>query len=466
MGKIWFRTRVAGLGLLLSSIIIMSAQLASAQSINEPELVISRYKITSSNGQFFELYNNSEQDIDMSSVQLAYYNSYDLSKATSSKLVSLSGILPAKGFYLVNDSALTMCYQMTVASASLGLSSTAGMVQVIRLQQEVIGGSFVSRTLDVAAWSRTAVTGIQQLPPATNTAAFLQRQWPDNLPKSSASQNWLQVQPSLNDPCIFESMITRQPVDTKDTYTFLPSILPSVRFVSAPTSTTNVSVNRNVGKMAPVINEVLPNPASPQTDADDEFVEIYNPNSSRFDLSGFKLAYGSSSPRKYTFPEGTILKPKEFKSFTSGDTSISLANTQAQVWLLDPYEKVVTTIEPYVSAKSGQAWARNGTKWEWTAVPSPNAENTLSPLGGTASGSSTAAVLGINQTASSSPGSTLASATGAVNQLDDATPLHPLVLAGVGAAAIGYALYEYRHDIANRHFQLRRYLRNRRALRP
>lgn len=453
--------------LLAAWLLVTPMQVIHSQEVDEPGLVISRYKITSSNGQFFELYNNSGSEIDMSTVQLAYYNNYDLSKATSSKLVSLSGTLAPGGFYLVNDSAITMCYQMTVGSATLGFSSTAGMVQLIRLKQETIGGQFTSSVLDFASWTRTAVKGIQTLPATTLPNAFLQRDWPENEPKASSMQKWLTVQPSSADPCVMESTITKEIIKTAPTYTFLPSTLPAVRFVAAPVSTTGVAVNRNVGKMAPVINELLPNPASPLTDANDEFVELYNPNSSNFDLSGFKLAYGSNNPRKYTFPEGTLLKPKQFKTFTSGGTSLSLSNTQAQVWLLDPNEKVITTTEPYANAKDGQAWARNGTKWEWTAVPSPNSENTLSPVpSGDSKARSTASILGINQTAGNTPGGTVAStSTTTPNQLNDAAPLHPGILAGVGAAALGYALYEYRHDMANRLFQLRRYLRLRKAAR-
>ncbi|MDQ3065053.1 MAG: lamin tail domain-containing protein [bacterium] len=467
MKKLQFRLRLAGSLLVAGWLVMAPFQGINAQEVSEPEIIISRYKITSSNGQFFELHNNSAVDIDMSGVQLAYYNNYDLTKATSSKLVSLQGILPAGGHYLVNDSALTMCFQMTVASASLGFSSTAGMVQLIRLQQQVIGGQFTSQVLDYAAWSRTAVSGVQQLPPTTSTNALLQRTWPKDLPKTSSMQNWLTVQPSVSDPCVMESTITKEIIEPTVTYTFLPSNLPPVRYVSAPATTSSQKINRNVGKMAPVINEVLPNPASPQTDANDEFVEIYNPNSSSFDLSGFKLAFGSTKPSKYTFPEGTVLKPKQFKTFNSGSTSISLTNTLAQVWLLDPNEKIVTTIEPYTDAKSGQSWARNGDKWAWTAVPSPNAENTLSPIVASgASGTSAASILGINQTAVSTPGAKVAAATPVgPAQLDDAAPLHPVILAVVGAAALGYALYEYRHDFANKLFQLKRHFRVRRSLR-
>jgi len=65
-----------------------------ADTANAPSLVISQLKITSSNGQFITLYNASTTTLDMSKYQLEYFNSYDLTKAGSSRLIALSGMLP------------------------------------------------------------------------------------------------------------------------------------------------------------------------------------------------------------------------------------------------------------------------------------------------------------------------------------------------------------------------------------
>ena len=48
---------------------------------------------------------------------------------------------------------------------------------------------------------------------------------------------------------------------------------------------------------------------------------------------------------------------------------------------------------------------------------------------------------------------------------EPAATIHPLVLAGVGGSAVAYAAYEYRHDMANRLEQFRRYFRVRREAR-
>lgn len=70
---------------------------AWASEDGTPSLVISQAKITSSNGQFVTLYNSTDNPLDASNFQLEYFNNYDLDKATSSRVIGLSGTLPPHG---------------------------------------------------------------------------------------------------------------------------------------------------------------------------------------------------------------------------------------------------------------------------------------------------------------------------------------------------------------------------------
>ena len=441
------------LTIMMLSTISVSISMANA-SPGDNELDLTKVRISTA-GQFLELKNTGLNAMDMSRVQIAYYNNYDLSKATSSKLISLSGQLAPNEYYMVNDSAVTLCYQTTVASASLGFSTTSGMLQIIYLEQSEVGGQFSSRVLDSFAWSKSAVANnnnVVQLP-SSKPNSFLQ----DN------EGTWVETWPSASNPCQYETGVgaVDEQGESGD-YVFLGSTLPPVRRVATTTSSSSNKVNRNIGKMAPVINEILPNPASPQTDADDEFIELYNPNDSNFDLTGFKLAFGSKNPKKYTFPEGTVLSSKQFKAFTSGETSISLSNTEAQVWLLDPNDKVITQSEPYTKAKDGQSWSLDSGKWVWTSVPTPNEINVLSSTGSNTKAKQVATVLGISSTKG---GAGEAGSDSAPHKLADKMPVNSVVLAVVGLTAIGYALYEYRYDISNKIYELRRYFKNRREIR-
>jgi len=118
--------------LTLCSMLISQNQLpARAQANDAPSLVISQLKITSSNGQFVTLHNTTDSSLDMSKYRLEYFNHYDLSKATSSRLISLSGIVPPHGYFMINDNSMSLCYQIVINAASLGFSSTAGLISVV-----------------------------------------------------------------------------------------------------------------------------------------------------------------------------------------------------------------------------------------------------------------------------------------------------------------------------------------------
>lgn len=145
-----------------------------ADSATTPSLVVSQLKITSNDGQFVTLFNTTNTPLDMSKYQLQYFNNYDLSKATSSRLIARSGIVPPHSYYMINDSSLLLCYKLTINSTSLGFSSMAGIIQVLGIQQSKPGGSVISIMQDYVGWSKSAMVGAQTLPSGTNV--FLQRQ--------------------------------------------------------------------------------------------------------------------------------------------------------------------------------------------------------------------------------------------------------------------------------------------------
>ncbi len=126
----------------------------AAAKADDSSLVISQFKITSRDGQFITLYNTTGSALDMGKYRLEYFNSYDLDKATSSRLIALSGTVPPHGYYMINDDALLLCYRLTVDSVSLGFSSTAGIVQVVAFNQDGPGGSAEPALQDYAAWSK------------------------------------------------------------------------------------------------------------------------------------------------------------------------------------------------------------------------------------------------------------------------------------------------------------------------
>jgi hypothetical protein len=223
----------------------------------------------------------------------------------------------------------------------------------------------------------------------------------------------------------------------------------------------------NLGLKPPLLSEFLPNPAKPQTDKDDEFIELYNSNNVSFNLSGYKLEVGLKSKRGYTFPAGTKIGPKTFLAFFSADTKLALSNGGSQVSLLDPLERLLASSQAYGSAKDGEAWVLAGGKWQWTTRPTPDALNIISapPVKGSRKQANKTASATRTAGASVQSGGSGTEDETEVAATTTSTPLHPGVLALIAISALLYGAYEYRQDLANKLYQFRSHRAARRTAR-
>ncbi len=251
-----------------------------------------------------------------------------------------------------------------------------------------------------------------------------------------------------------------------------------------PTNSSTVSGSQpvipasDIGLVSPQITELLPNPVAPQTDATDEFIELYNSNDAVFDLSGFRLEVGLTTKRHYTFANGTYLQPKSFTSFFSSETGLALSNTGGQVHLLDPLGNPIGQSEQYGNAKDGQAWTLANGSWYWSVTPTPNSANVVTLPAAVAKKKTAGATVASAKKSSSdkvaaaakpktpkSPKKEPDKPAVAVTTKQPSTPLHPGVLAVVGVSALLYGAYEYRQDMANKFYQFRANRTARRAAR-
>jgi hypothetical protein len=236
----------------------------------------------------------------------------------------------------------------------------------------------------------------------------------------------------------------------------------------------------NTGLLAPQISEMLPNPAAPQTDENDEYIELYNANAADFDLSGFVMESGLTANHKFTFPAGTVMPAQSFKHFSIKDTKLVLANGGGQVTLKDVAGNMAATSDAYGKAPAGQAWILAEGSWQWTTVPTPGGVNAVSPppvevpketvvkepsaVASPVKKATTtvktvapkkAAAVKAASTAKIPKAKTVASEpkpvqTMAVTKTEPkSSPLHPSVLAVAAVLALLYGAYEYRHDMAN-----------------
>ena len=222
----------------------------------------------------------------------------------------------------------------------------------------------------------------------------------------------------------------------------------------------------NVGLQPVVVTELLPNPGSPQTDAADEFIELYNPNQSVFDLGGYQLQVGTTATHTYTFPADTRLNSGDYMAFFSATTGLSLSNSGGQVKLLDSSGRVLSASDPYGAAKDNQAWAVINGTWQWTLAPTPNAANKLAAVASATTAKTTATNKTTAKVKTTSAAKAKATKTAKTSKtakpkanssntpfVADAPtahiPVHTAVLAVIGVAAVLYGAYEYRQDVAN-----------------
>ncbi|HSW85375.1 MAG TPA: lamin tail domain-containing protein [Candidatus Saccharimonadales bacterium] len=445
----------------------------TSSSVQSPSLVISQLKMTSSNGQFITLYNTSGSTLDMSKYQLEYFNNYDLNKATSSKLISLTGSIPPHGYFMVNDDSLLLCYKLTVDSISLGLSSTAGLVEVLAFNQSSPGGSVSPDLQDFVGWSKSAATGAQTLP--ANTSAFLQRQ-PLNSDKNPlvvtpGAGSWLAVQPDSSNPCTLVNSGNNTVIQS-GLNQLLPAVEPpsSIEALNGTetagiASTAGVMPTADIGLAAPTLTELLPNPIGTGNDSRDEFIELYNSNNARFDLSGFSLQVGTTSLHNYTFPADSFLEPHSLRAFYSLQTGLSLSNSGGQAKLIDPFGNSISSSAIYSTAKDGQAWALANSKWFWTTKPTPNATNIINQPVTLKKSSSKTSKTKVSKIKATKPTKLKAETTAASEASGPLNlgAVHLWTLALIAGLALLYVAYEYRADVANRIYRFRQYIDARRG---
>ena len=218
------------------------------------------------------------------------------------------------------------------------------------------------------------------------------------------------------------------------------------------------------------ITELFVDPKSPLTDAKDEFIELFNPNSGAVDLDGYVIETGNKYNYRYALPNIT-LAPKSYVAFFSVDSGLVLANSGGRARLLNGLGDVVYETPEYAKAKAGDSWALISGFWQWTSKPTPGAANSL-----TASVSRVSSSVRRNKSVAGSrrynnTAKVLASLDQERNVYTEPPalekePVDKTVVASVGSMALLYAMYEYRYDISNRIEQLRRYYRRRRGRRP
>ncbi|MCC7543456.1 lamin tail domain-containing protein [bacterium] len=254
----------------------------------------------------------------------------------------------------------------------------------------------------------------------------------------------------------------------------------SEKLVDASASQGNVPVNNPTGTGQPgkgsvdsvviedyaiEITELLPDPTSPQTDAKDEFIEIYNAGSGTATLTGWKLSDG-----KHSFSLDSVnLGAGEYRALYSRDTKLSLNNDGDQILLLRPSGETEFITPNYGKAKTATSFGATETGWGWLESASPGSVNAGLSLDQSPSKAKTSTSSkskgGVKKSSakSASAAKTGKLADGGVQSetnSDASAEDRPgvpwsWILAGLGSLTVGYGAYEYRPEILSFFTKLR-----------
>lgn len=387
------------------SVLITEVQTASATSASE---------------EFVEILNNSTADIDLAGWTM-YYKSATGTTWTK-KATILTGLLKAGEFW-------TFVANLTGNTPySSGLAGTGGNIQI----RDKLGG-----VVDQFGWG--------------NANASLGS--PASLSVGGQSMYRLYN---------FE---TKQFVNTNNNFADF-DITDSPTLALAPVQEQAEQDTEVVVYPKLELSEVFPDPASPQIDTTDEFVEIFNSTDQEVDLSGWKIT--DESGGEYLIKDKAIL-PNSRLAIYAPESKITLNNTGDVVSLLDPNGSIVDESADYGNAEPGLSWSKIDGVWQWAVGPTANSanadiyvEDSLDPVSAVSKVKKATAKKSSSKKTNSSPSSTKtskvqsssskSSSTGNTPELQTESKsnnsnLWSWLLVTAGIATIGYAVYEYRTEI-------------------
>lgn len=441
---------------IAATITLALTSIPATVSATAPQLAapagLSVLTVKMTGNEFIVLQNNTGGTIaDLSTYWLSAYNNVSpMAAGVSSSSEQLpAASLSAGHMLLLSANPMQTCGASVAGKLSLSLSDGGGFLELAQTSIEA-DGALTQTPVDWLSWSSGSAGTITDVPSGSkspDTAYFRYL--------GDGGYAWQQATIDAHNTCQLNFVVAggSEPSSAVTPLTLAATSPPATILGNASTGgppTPGLPAG-DAGLQAPQLSELLPNPSGTGNDDIDEFIELYNPNNVAFDLTGFNLQAGTTTLHLYTFPPGTIVLPKSFKTFYSAETGLNLSNTAGQVSLLDPFGKTISQTQPYAKAKDGQAWALAKGTWYWTLQPTPNKANVIQQPGGKVMGATkkakTAAKTGAPSTAATS--SEMAAEAG------QRASVHPWVLALVALAALLYGAYEYRRDLANRLFQLR-----------
>ncbi len=405
--------------------------------------------------EFIELQNISAAAVDLSGWHIEYKSATSPNTASSwTKHADLSGSLAAGDYYLV---ATKGYLANTDAVWSDGLASSGGHVRLVDsrgLVVDVVGYGNANSPETAAASAPAAGKSISRKVDAAGIALD-----------------------SDNNSADFDASATSTPKGaTALAGPTNPS--PSTPPGASPTPILPPAAGTAGNYDGLLINELYIDPASPLSDAKDEFIELFNTSGEAINIGGLKLQCGSNFHDSYTLPAATTIVASGYLALYSSTTKLALTNSGGAARLVTATGQVIDASTSYSAAPSGQTWSSFEEGWRWTVTATPGATNIFtqpaSAAKSSASSSSSKATSSKSSTSKVAAAAKAAKATASKTVKDVATASAALaenpaaqnngrwLLGGLAGLTMGYGLYEYRHHIYNFIEISKRYLRARR----
>ncbi|MFO0882079.1 MAG: lamin tail domain-containing protein [Candidatus Saccharimonadales bacterium] len=457
--------------------------------------------------EFIELKNYGQGVADISGWKLEYVSSSGIIGNAKTLVTFPEGTLVySGGFILITPESYlpTANPKLTYTTSTSGVLSASGasvvLVDPISVVKDLVGWGPKTNTIilketalsaipaDGSSIQRIVINGITQdtdnnqldFEPLTTPTPQTDNAAPTPLPIDTSPPADITAPP----------VDTSQPIDTTpptDTTTSPPAdtTTPSTD-TSTPTVDTTTDtpapgeITSSQSYLPILLNELFIDPVSPLTDANDEWIEIYNPNDTEQNLAGYTVYAGTTYAYHHAFTNTDIIPAKGYMVVTSGATSIALSNGGGSVKIVGPTGNTYDETN-YSSAPESTAWAKdiNGT-WVWTTTPTESAQNVITiPIAVSlvASAATTAkkvstttkkaATKAVKATTTKAATTKTTAKTTKVLAATDSqsdsqlvaapTPLPVWLLAVLGVLAVLYSGYEYRFDIANKLYQFRRH---------
>ena len=271
------------------------------------------------NDEWMELYNNSNAPVSL--------EDWVLKSATGTPKIVLKGIIPTKGFYLL---------ERTDDDTVLGISADLIYSGALKNSGEGIGlYNNLSGLVDSAFYPDGWLAGDNQ------TKQTMER----------TLSGWQTSQDPGGTPKAENSII-----------------------ITAEGKTQKTTEEKNY-PLGIVINEILPSPEGP--DNEKEWIELFNQNDFEVDVSGWQISDVLGTTKTYTFPTSTKISPKGIIVLYRPTTKITLNNDGDGLRIIHPDGKIIDSVN-YEKASIGSSYNRLGSEWFWSSIPTPGLINQTS----------------------------------------------------------------------------------------